>query len=137
MSTAAGGVLLLVGGAPTGTHHAALLSAAFAHSHTTQRGMREAALIEGKLEVRLWLPRCVAGADAKVCVELVGLDQLARVHLPIGIPRGLELAKSSHQLGTEHLGQQLGAGLSVAVLSGKRSAIAHDEVGSFFHELAK
>ncbi len=136
VSAAAGGVLFFVGGAPARAHHAAFFAAALADSDAAQRGVREAAVIEQELEVRLGLPRRVVRAEAKVLVELVGLDHFAGIHLPVGIPRDLEFAEGLHQFGAEHFRKKFGAGLSVAVLAGERSAVADDEVGGFFDELA-
>src|SRR5579871_5765140 len=91
-------------------------------------------MILRELEMRLRLPGSVVGAEAKMLVKLIGIDNLARIHLPVRIPGGLELAEGFHQLGTEHLGKKLGAGLSVAVLARERSTITDDEIGGFFDE---
>jgi hypothetical protein len=130
-------MLFFVRGPPTGTHHTALFAAAFAHTHAAQRRVRQAALIERELEMRLRFPWRVVGAEAKIRVELVGLDQLAGIHLPVWIPCGLELAKRLHQFWAKHFWKQLGAGLSVAVLARERSAVTDDQIGSFFDELAE
>src|ERR1700677_4493088 len=59
-----------------------------------------------------------------------------RIHLVVRIPHSLELAEGVHQLRTEHLGQQSTARLPVAVLSGKRTTVTDDQVGSPLDELA-
>src|SRR5580704_762154 len=73
VSAAAGGVFFVVRGAPTGTHHAAVLAmafaAAFADAHAAQRGGREAAVIVGELEAGRGLPGSVVGAEAEIGVE--------------------------------------------------------------------
>ena len=50
------------------------------------------------------------------------IDEFAGVHAVVGIPQRLEFAEGLHQLGAEHLGQQRGAGLAVAVLAAEGSA---------------
>ncbi len=79
----------------------------------------------------------VGGAEAEVFVELVGLDQLAGIHLPFRIPGRLEVAEGLHQFGAEHFRKQLAAGLTVAVLAGDGAAVADHEVGGLFHKLAE
>ena len=94
-------------------------------------------MIFGKLEVRLRLPGIVVRPQAQIFVELVRVDHFAGIHLPVGIPGGLEFAERLHQLGAEHFGEEFGAGLSVAVFAGERTAVADDQVGGFFDELAE
>jgi len=59
---------------------------------------------------------------------------LPGVHLPVGFPDRLELAEGLDELLAEHLRQQLGARLPVAVLSGQRAAEAEHEVGRLVEE---
>src|SRR5947207_11447312 len=75
---------------------------AFSHSNTTLGGAAKAAVILGKLKVGLRLPRTVVRSQPQIFIQPVRLNQLARIHLPIGIPDRLELAKSLHQLGPKH-----------------------------------
>src|SRR3954454_20181888 len=98
--------------------------------------MRKTAVIERKLEVCLRFPRSIVRSKTKIVIELVRLDHLAGIHLPVGIPCSLEFAEGLHQLRAEHFWQKLAPVLPVAVLSGERSAIADDQVGGFFDELA-
>jgi hypothetical protein len=67
-------------------------------------------------------------------VQTVGVDDLARVHLPVGVPDQLELPHRVEQLLAVLLAQQLGPLLAVAVLAGERAAVAHDEVRGFLGE---
>ena len=124
VSAAAGGVFFIVGGAPTGTHHAAFFAAALANTDAAQRSVREAAMILRELEMGLRLPRCVVRAQAEIFVELVGTDQLAGVHLPVGIPGGFKFAEGLDQFWAEHFRKEFSAGLSVAVFAGEGSAVA-------------
>src|ERR1700733_1325692 len=71
MSAAAGRVFFFVGGAPTGTHHAAFFAAAFANANATKSRMRKTAVIGRELEVRLGLPVRVIRTEAQIFVELV------------------------------------------------------------------
>jgi len=87
--------------------------------------------------MRLRLPGIIASAEAEILVEPIGIDQLARIHLPIGIPKRLELAEGLHQFGPNILGKQFAAGLAISMFAGNRAAIAHDEVGGFFHKFAE
>jgi len=101
MGAAAGGVFFFMRGAPAGAHDAAFFAAALADTDAAQRGMTQAAVVEGELKVRLGLPRCVVLAEAEISVELVGrlslrANQLARVHIAVGIPGGFEFAEGLH-----------------------------------------
>ncbi len=101
VSAAAGGVFFFVRDAVAGAHDAPVFAAAFANAHAAQRGGGKAAVIGGKLESGLRFPGCVVGAEAKIFVELVGrflrqTNELAGIHLPVGIPCGLEFAKGLH-----------------------------------------
>src|SRR5690348_6434545 len=88
------------------------------------------------MEMRLRFPRAVAGAESQVLLEAVGLDDLARVHLPVWVPDRLELAESADQLFTEHFVEELAARLAIAVLAAQTAAVADTQVGGLFHERA-
>jgi hypothetical protein len=126
---APGGVLLLAGHHVARAHRAAALAAALANSHAAQGGVGEALLVGREPEGGGQPQRRVAGAEAQVLVQPVGVDQLARVHPALRVPDRLELGEGGHQLGAEHPGQQLGPGLAVAVLARQRPAVAHHQVG--------
>ena len=68
--------------------------------------------------MRFRLPGSVIGAEPQVFVDLVRLDQFARIHLPVGVPRRLELSEGLHELRPEHFRQQFRSGLPVAMLTG-------------------
>ena len=91
----------------------------------------------GNLKCVSGLPRIVARAESQIFVEPVGLDHFAGIHLPVGIPDRLELAEGLHQFRAKHFGEKFGAGLAVSVFAGERAAVADDEVGGLFHELAE
>src|ERR1035438_2783922 len=111
VGAAAGGVFFVVRGAVAGAHEAAFFAAALAHSDATQRGLGQAAVVCRELEVSFRLPRSVVGAQAEVFVELVRLDQLAGIHLPFGIPSGLELAKRLNEFRAKHFRKQFATAL--------------------------
>ena len=87
--------------------------------------------------MRFGLPRIVARAQAKIFVQPIRIDQLARIHLPIGIPERLELAESLHELGSKHLRQEFTARLPISVLARDRAAITDHQIGSLLHEKAE
>ena len=70
-------------------------------------------------------------------VDAHRIDQLAGIHAVVGIPERLELAKGLHQFRPEHLGQQRGARLAVAVLAAERSAKAEHQIGGAVEEFAE
>src|ERR1700720_231617 len=135
-STASGGVFI-ARDAVARAHDSARVATALAHSHAAQRGGRKASLILRKFEMGLWPPRIIARAKAKVFVQLVRLDQFARIHLPVGIPERLELTKGLHEFRAKHLREKFTARLSVSMFARERAAVADDEVGGLFHELAE
>ena len=111
------GVLLLARDHVAGTHHAAVRVATVADADAAERRVLEAAVILLEREVGLQPRRRVVRSEPKVVRDPIGVDDLARVHLPVGIPDGLELAERVDQLGPEHLREQLRARLAVAVLA--------------------
>ncbi len=133
----AGGVLFLTRDAVAWTHHSAGIVAAFADSHAAPGGRGQAAVVVGQVEVRLRLPGIVARAETQIFVEAVGIDELARIHLPIGIPERFELAESLHEFRAKHFGKQFAAGLPVSMFTGDGTSVADHKVGSVFHELAE
>src|SRR3981081_1562306 len=94
-------------------------------------------MVIGKFKMGLGLPGIIAGTEAKIFVEAIRLDELTRIHLPIGIPERLKLAEGLHNFRPKHFGKKLGAGLAVSMSAGKRAAVANDEVSGLFHKLAK
>src|SRR5215813_7134958 len=105
-------MLLFARHAIAGAHDAALVAAALADAYAALGGLREISIISKELKCCFRVPRGVVRPLAQILVELVGLDQLAGIHSPLGIPCGLELAESLHQLGAEHLGPEFGSRLS-------------------------
>src|ERR1700733_13863807 len=99
-------------GAEARTHHAACVLAALADSDATQCSVREAAMVFGKLEMSLRLPRFVICAQTQIFVQPIRFDYFARIHLPIRIPQGFELTERLNQFGAEHFWQQFRARLS-------------------------
>ena len=109
MRPPAGGVHLLAGRHVARTHSALLVFAALAHANTARRSLGKVAMIVRKQEVGFEVRRIVVGAEAKIFIELVRIDQLAGVHLPLRVPDALEFAKSFDQLRTKHFFEQLAA----------------------------
>src|SRR5690348_16165816 len=93
-------------------------------------------VIIGKFEVSFWFPRLVIGAKPQVVVQTMRIDHLSGIHLPIWIPNGLVFAERLNDFMAEHLRQQLRARLYIAVFTGERASITHDQVGSFFRKSA-
>ena len=108
MSPAAGGMFLLAGYAETGTHCPAFEAPAFAHSHAAQSGVGEAAVILGKTKMGLWFPGMVPSTEAEILVQPIRLDDLARIHFPVWVPRGFELAEGMQQFRSKHPRQKFG-----------------------------
>ena len=70
-------------------------------------------------------------------VDAHSIEKLAGIHAVVGIPQRLELAKCLDKLGAEHLRQQRGARLAVAMFAGERAAEGEHDVGSAIDELAE
>src|SRR5450755_4018852 len=87
--------------------------------------------------MRLRLPGIVTRSESQIFVEAIRIDELARIHLPIGIPQQFELAEGLHQFGTKHLGQKFAARLPVSMLTRDGATVADYEVGSLLHKLAE
>ena len=83
------------------------------------------------------MPGLVVGSEAQIFIHAVGIHNFAGVHLPIRVPDPLEFAKGLNEFRAKHAIEQFGARLAVAVLSGNGSAVAHHQVGGFFHKPAK
>src|SRR6185369_5249305 len=109
-------------------HHTVLVLPAFADTDAAQRGTREAAAIVRKSEVCFRLPRIVRSAQTEILVQLVRINELARVHAAARIPDRLELPECADQLIAEHAILQLGARLAITMLARQRSAHADNEV---------
>ena len=102
--------------------------AALADADAADGRVREVAVVARVGELDRRPPRLVVGAEAEVLVDAVRLDDLARVHLPVGIPDRLELLERADELVAEHLRQELRARLAVAVLARQRAAELEHEV---------
>src|ERR1700677_1548685 len=134
---AASGMLFVARDAEARAHNSTFIAAAFADSHAAQRGRRQAAMVLGKFEMGFGLPRIVVGAEAEIFVQAIGFDELARIHLPIGIPQRLKLAEGLHNFRPKLSGKKFGSRLAVSMFAGKRTAVADYEIGSLFHKLAE
>ena len=132
-----GGVFLLARGHVAGAHRPGVVLATEADAEAAFRcsGEAEAVLVEA--EVRLQLRGPVAGAEPQVRVRRVGVDLLARVQLPVGVPGALELTERIHQLGPVHLLERPAVRLAVAVLARERAAVGEHEVGRLLVEAAE
>src|SRR5205823_2713432 len=101
---------------------------ALADADAADSRMREVALVLRIGELHRGAPGLVVGAEPQVLIDLVRVDDLAPVHLQIRVPDALELAEAVHEVVPEHLRQELGARLPVAVLAGERTAQLEHEV---------
>ncbi len=137
VGAAAGRVHLLLGHHVARAHGAVLFLAALADADAALGRVGEAPLVVQELEVRLDLGRVVGGAEPEVLARQVGVDHLVGVHLVVGVPDRLELAEGPDQLRPEHLRQERGLRLAVAVLAGDRPAVADDQVARLVQELAE
>src|ERR1041385_909619 len=135
MSASARGMALFMRDHEAGAHGvivrpAGIFAAALAHADATQGCMGKTAFIIGILEVRRRLPRIVIGAQPQVLVDVIRIDDLARIHLPLRVPDGLELAESLDQLSAEHFVEKFAAGLAIAMFAAEAAAIADAEIRS-------
>ncbi len=94
-------------------------------------------MVFGERKIRFDRRGPVSGAEAQIFIERIGINLLARIHFPGGVPYALELAEGFHQFRAEHSDKKLATGLTVAMFAGERAAHLHDHVGGFFHEGAK
>ena len=97
VGAAASGVLFVAGHAKARTHYTAFIVAAFPYTYAAQSGACQAALIFGKLEMSLRLPGIVFSAQAQILIHPIGLNYLARIHLPGWVPDGFEFAEGLKQ----------------------------------------
>src|SRR5258708_2037138 len=118
MGAATRGVLFFTRGAVAGTHYSAFFAAALSHANAAKSGIGEIAVVVRKMKMRFRQPGSVIGAEPQVFIDLVRLDQFARIHLPVGVPGRLELSEGLHELGPEHFRQQFRSGLTVTMLAG-------------------
>src|SRR4051812_40125947 len=124
MRASASGVLLFVGNEERRAHHvvSGLLSdraTTLADSHAAKRGATEVVLIVGKLKVRLGIPTLVFMHQPAIFVNAIRADDLAGIHLPLGIPELLEFAECAYEFRAEHFAQHLGAALTIAMFAGQ------------------
>src|SRR6185437_17011839 len=105
-----------------------LRGAALADADAADGRVREVAVVARVAELDLRPPRLVVRAEAEVLVDAVRAHDLARVHLPVGIPDRLELLEGADEVVAEHLRQELGLRLAVAVLARDRAAELDHEV---------
>src|SRR5581483_282925 len=110
-------MLLFHGGPVTRTHGPFFVTTALADSDASQRRLIEAAAILQEVEVRLRLYWTIVGAQTQVLIDRIGIDHFPGIHLPLGIPQALELAKGLDQLFAIHFVEEFGFGLSVSVLA--------------------
>ena len=62
-------------------------------------------------------------------VETVRVRPSSGIHPVLRVEDGLQLPERAHELVAEHAGQQLAAGLAIAVLTGERTAVGGDQIG--------
>src|ERR1700682_1354642 len=111
MGATARRVLFVARNSEARTHDSAFVAAALADPDAAQRSSGQTAVVGGKFKMSLGLPGINTGTEAQIFIEKRRLDELAWVHLPIGIPERLELAEGLHNLRPKHSWKKLGAGL--------------------------
>src|SRR5262249_29886350 len=107
------GVLLVSGHHEARAHRAPLQMSALANAKAALSGLREAALIVRKLKVGQHGLGVVVRTHPQIGVEWIRVYHFTRIHLPLRIPYGFEFTERLDQFGTKHLGQELGARLSI------------------------
>ena len=137
VSAAAGGVEFFAGGHEAGAHGAGIGFAAGADAYAAEIGCGEGAVVFGEGEVGFGLPGFVVGAEAKVFVRLVGVDEFAGVHAVGRVEDVLEGAEGHHELFAEHLGEESATGLAIAMFAGERATVGESDVGGAVDELAE
>src|SRR5439155_4586082 len=91
--------------------------AALADADTAKYGARKTSLVFRPMEMRRDIGGAIVSADAQILSDIIRIDDLAGIHPPFGIPNRFELAKSLNQFRPEHLWQQPGARLSIAMFT--------------------
>ncbi len=61
----------------------------------------------------------IAGTQAQVLVHAIGIDDLARIHLPLRVPDTLKLAERLDQFLSKQLWQQFRARLAISMFTGE------------------
>ena len=137
---AAGRMLLLERDHVARAHHVvvilplAVLAPAATDADAPEGRTREAPVVFGEAEVGLRLRGPIRRTETEMIDDRIRLDDLARVHPVERVEDRLQLAHRLHQLRAEHLHEELGTCLSVAVLARERSAVRDDEVRRVAHE---
>src|SRR5581483_5335824 len=102
VSAASRAVLLFMGNHEAGTHSVLLTftrrAATLPYTDTAQSGASEAALIFRKFKVGRWFPGAIIRPQAEVFIYTIGINHLARIHLPVRVPNRCKFAKGLHQL---------------------------------------
>src|SRR5689334_7519337 len=114
-----------------------MLLAAVTDSDTAQSNPPKISLVFRIFEISIRLRRIVAGTQTQVFSGQVSIHNLSRIHFPVWIPNGFELAECFNQLGSEHFWQELGFRLTIAMLSGKRASVAHHQIRGLAQERMK
>ena len=135
------GIALLAGRPIARAHRPAGRRPAFAHADTVLGRAREpVAHLASEREARRERDRLVRGAQPQIFVSRIhrarATYELARVHAVFRVPDRLELAERSHEFFAVHRRQELGLGLTVAVLTRQRAAVFHDQGRSLGEERA-
>src|SRR6185312_11875268 len=113
MRATSGGVFLFMRDHVTWAHGLVIenigaFAAAVPYPHASQRGMRELAFVVRELEMSFGLPWVVVSPEPQIFIQPIRVDNLAGIHLPIGVPYTLVLTEGLHNFIAEHLRQQLG-----------------------------
>ena len=112
----------------TRAHRAAITLSARSEPDAAERCLGKRTIVVGKFKMRFRFQWSIVRPQPQILSRQVSVDNFVRIQLVIRIPRGLELAESSDQLGAEHLRKQRGSRLAVAMLAGERTAITNHQV---------
>src|SRR5690242_14978963 len=127
MGTATGRMHFVARRLEAWAHRAAIEATALAHSEASLGSAQETVLVIGELQIGSRLAPAKA-AFAQVLIKPMGLDNLVRIHLPRWIPDLLEFGEGANQFMTEHFREKFGARLTIAMLAGERTAVAHYQI---------
>src|SRR4051812_30041721 len=110
-------MLLLQRDPVAGTHSKLVLASALTHPDAAQCRMSKVAAVLPKMEMRRYGGRIIVASEPQVLIYPEGVYNFSRIHFPFGIPDALKFPEGIHEFGSEHLGQELGFRLAVAVLA--------------------
>ena len=134
VGAAAGAVLFLECDLVARAHRARILFTARTDAHAALQGLVQGTLVIGEMEVRVPVIHVIVGTELEIFLRLVGVDELARIHLPVRIPEALELGERLTQLRPKHFRIKKRARLPVPMLATDAPAVSDDQVPGLLNE---